>query len=265
MHKPNFTLRGIERQIDAEIQAMRAAASLEDSPTAPEIAEGHHVVRLLECAEENDYVYLLLELCEEGDLLRRLHVEPKQRFSEASGAIWARQLFLGLRTVHSLGFLHRDIKPDNLLCTDGGVLKIADFGWCCLRSEAPTCLAGTFQYMAPEVLRNAPQTEQVDVWSAGVTLYQILVGKPLLNTYLGAGATHLSECDPHRSTAIKQRWLVDEILTTCPPAHELRPEDISPLCWDFIRRTLTPEPTQRISVDAALEHPWLDAAPTLQL
>jgi len=258
MHRPNFAMRGIEKQIDLEIGAMRAATAKED--TCPD-AEGHHVLRLLDVAEDCEYVFLLLELCEDGDLLRKLHYEPRQRFSETSAATWARQLFLGLQTVHSLGFLHRDIKPDNLLCGDGGRLKIGDFGWCCLASEAPTCLAGTFQYMAPEVLRNQPQTEQVDVWSAGVTLYQLLLGRPLLNTYLGPGATHYSECDPHRATAMKQRWLVDEIFATCPPPYEHRPEELSPLCWDFLRRVLAPEPSQRISVEAALEHPWLVTAP----
>jgi len=259
MHRPNFTLRGIERQLDAEIESMMAAANFEDQNDDNGAVEGHHVLRLLNVVEENEYVYLLLELCEEGDLLRRLHIEPRQRFTEAQGALWARQLFLGLQTVHSLGFLHRDIKPDNLLLTDGYNLKIADFGWCCLTQEAPTSLAGTFQYMAPEVLQNAPQDEQVDVWSAGITLYQVLVGRPLLNTPLGPGATQLSESDPHRATAIKQRWLLEEINSICPPPFDRCPEDLSATCWDFIRCVLMPEPQLRITVAQALEHPWLRA------
>jgi len=258
MHRPNFAMRGIEQQIDLEVGAMLAAAAREDRRCDN---EGHHVLRLYNVTEENDYVYLLMDLCEEGDLLRKLTCESRQRFDEDCVATWARQLFLGLRLVHSLGFLHRDIKPDNLLCADGGRLKIADFGWCCMSRDAPASLAGTFQYMAPEVLLNQPQTEQVDVWSAGVTLYQMLLGRPLLNTYLGPGATQVSDCDPHRSTAIKQRWLVEEICATCPPPLESRPDGVTPLCWDFMRCLLTPEPAQRISVDAALEHPWLATGP----
>lgn len=252
MHRPNYALRGIEKQIGAEILAMRLAAE-----AAEEGKSEGHIVQLLDAVEEYDYVFLLLELCEQGDLLRMLHMEPAQRFCEEVGARWARQLLLGLRTVHTLGFLHRDIKLDNLLCTDGHILKIADFGWCSTIAEAPTCLAGTFQYMAPEVLRNSPQTKAVDVWSAGVALHQMLVGKPLLMTYLGPGATQLTECDPHGATAVKQRRLLEEIAATCPPSYDRRPPDLSPMCWDFLRQMLIPEAKNRITVDAALRHPWL--------
>uniref|UniRef100_A0A7S1RGK3 Protein kinase domain-containing protein n=1 Tax=Alexandrium catenella TaxID=2925 RepID=A0A7S1RGK3_ALECA len=252
MHRPNFALRGIEKQIENEITAMRMASEVADSGHS----EGN-IVQLLEYTEECDYVFLLLELCEQGDLLRKLNAEPLQRFHEDEGAVWARQLLLGLRTLHRLGFLHRDIKPDNLLCTEGSVLKIADFGWCSLSEEAPTCLAGTFQYMAPEVLHNKPQTEAVDVWSAGVSLHQMLVGRALLTTYLGPGATQLTECDPHRATSVKQRRLLAEISAICPPSYDRRPPHLSPLCWDFLRQLLIPEAESRITVDAALRHPWI--------
>lgn len=256
MHRPNFTLRGIERQIDAEIRAMQLAA-LEFQETKQE----NHIVRLLQAMEEGEYVFIMLELCSQGDLLRMLYQQPAGRFSEDLAAEWARQLLQGLFTLHKLGVIHRDIKPDNLLCTGQGVLKIADFGWCAEIREAPTVLAGTFQYMAPEVLQNLPQTEKADVWSAGVTLYQLIVGRPLLTTYLGPGATERTHQDPHLATAIKQRWLVEEIFATCPPSEDLRPQDVSSPCWDFLRRLLAPEVEQRISVEEALRHRWLVTQP----
>eukprot|EP00930_Biecheleria_cincta_P070509 TRINITY_DN58147_c0_g1_i1.p1 TRINITY_DN58147_c0_g1~~TRINITY_DN58147_c0_g1_i1.p1 ORF type:complete len:812 (-),score=125.05 TRINITY_DN58147_c0_g1_i1:190-2625(-) len=252
MHRPNFALRGIERQIEAEIEAMRLASEL-----SRDTKEELFILKLLDVVEEGEFVYLLLELCEQGDLLKKMQLEPTQRVCEQDAVVIAKQLIMGLKTVHSLGFIHRDIKPDNLLCTEDGLLKIADFGWCCTTAEAPSHLAGTFQYMAPEVLSNIPQTVQADVWSAGVTLYQMMMGRPLLQTYLGPGATNISEQDPHRATAVKQRWLIDEIHSTCPPAMENRPSDISLTCWDFLRQLLHPDPTQRGTVDAVLHHPWL--------
>lgn len=259
MHRPNFALRGIERQIEAEIEAMRLAAEL-----ARDTKEELYIVRFLDVVEEGEYVYLLLELCEHGDLLRTILSQPAQRINEQEAAIVAKHLMMGLRTVHELGFIHRDIKPDNLLVTSEGMLKIADFGWCCTIAEAPTSLAGTFQYMAPEVLSNAPQTVQADVWSAGVTLYQMIIGRTLLQTYLGPGATNISEQDPHRATAIKQQWLVDEINRSCPPLVENRPLDLSQNCWDFLRQLLHPDPAQRITVQAALCHPWLKMPAVLE-
>jgi aurora kinase/aurora kinase A len=249
MHWPNFAMRGIEAQIDAEIRAMRLAAESGE--------EENYIVRMVNHAEEGEYVFVLLELCGQGDLLRLLMGQPLGQFSEDAAQRWTRQLLLGLRTLHYLGILHRDIKPDNLLCTEDGTLKIADFGWCAEVKDAPTALAGTFQYMAPEVLQNQPQTEAVDVWSTGATLYQLLTGRAFLNTYLGPGATNLSQRDPHEATRIKQSWLIQEIMDTCPPSAELKPESVSNLCWDFLGRLLEPDVQQRVTVEEALQHPWI--------
>mmetsp|Transcript_12231 Transcript_12231/g.22624 ORF Transcript_12231/g.22624 Transcript_12231/m.22624 type:complete len:1055 (-) Transcript_12231:71-3235(-) len=256
MHRPNFALRGIEKQISNEIAAMDRAVSI-----AHECAVEAHVVHLLDVTEEGNFVFLLMELCEGGDLLRRLYADPLGRFTESTTCVWAQQLLLGLRNIHATGILHRDIKPDNLLCNEEGMLKIADFGWCTELVEEPNNLAGTFVYMSPEVLASELQTEKVDVWSTGITLYQMLVGKPLLNTYLGPGATNLTATNPHEATNVKLRWLLEEIQTTCPPSVEQKPADLSMTCWDFLRCLLVPEVEARATVEQALDHPWLAHLP----
>jgi len=254
MSRPNFASRGIEKQIDSEVTTMLNAAR-----AAKEEQMENHVVRLFDAKEEGDHVYLLLELCEHGDLQRLMRLQPSRRFPENSVAVWAKQLLIGLRSVHELGVIHRDIKPDNLLCTEDDLLKIADFGWCAEACQAPTSLAGTFQYMAPEVLQNQPQTEKVDVWSCGVVLFELLVGRQLLTTYLGPGATGLTNQDPYGSAAVKQAKLMEEISATCPPTHDSRPSDLSYSCWDFLRCFLMPDASSRITVEAALQHPWLSS------
>ncbi|CAE7257146.1 aurK [Symbiodinium sp. CCMP2592] len=169
----------------------------------------------------------------------------------------ARQLMLGLKVVHKLGFIHRDIKPANLLCAADGLLRIADFGWCCHKEDSPTCLAGTLLYMAPEVLSNVPQTVKADVWSAGMTLFQMIAGRTLLQTNLDPGMTKLSERDPVKSTLLRQQWLLREIDAVCPPSDKLRPNHVSPSAWDLVQKMLKTDPAERISVDEALSHPWL--------
>lgn len=251
MHWPNFHLRGIEAQIDAEIRAMALAAQGWKS------GEENHIVRMLRHTDEGEYVFVLLELCGQGDILRQLSAQQSGKFPERKAANWALHLFLGLKNIHSLGVIHRDIKPDNLLCCDDGTLKIADFGWCAERRDKPTALAGTFQYMAPEVLKNQTQTEAVDVWSAGATLFQLLTGRALLQTYLGPNATNLSNTNPHEATRIKQSWLVREIEDNCPPHYDKKPDDLSSQCWDFLRGILHPDTNKRATVAEALRHPWL--------
>lgn len=251
MHWPNFQLRGIEAQIDAELRAMQFAAD------RCKAGEENHIVKMLKHVEEGEYVFVLLDLCGQGDILRQLSAQASGKFPERMAATWALHLFLGLKNIHELGVIHRDIKPDNLLCTDEGILKIADFGWCAEKVDRPTALAGTFQYMAPEVLQNHTQTEAVDVWSAGATLFQLLTGRAMLQTYLGPGATNLSNANPHEATRIKQSWLVREIRDNCPPSPEKKPDDLSAQCWDFLRCILVPDVRQRATVDEALRHPWI--------
>jgi len=224
----------------------------------------NHILMLLDSTEEHDRVYLLLELCANGDLLQQMHRQPTGRLSENAVAVCAKQLLTGLRTLHALGVIHRDIKPENLLCTNENIIKIADFGWCAEVRDAPAALAGTFQYMAPEVLKNEPQTEKADIWSLGVVLFELLTGRKMLTTNLGRGATGLTHDDPHGATAVKQERLIKEIISTCPPSYQTWPQDLSFLCWDFIRHFLLPDVNSRITAEAALHHPWLETF-TLQM
>jgi serine/threonine protein kinase len=252
MNRPNFAIRGIEAQLDAEIEAMKRCAKNRQC---------RHVVRLYETAEENSHVYLRLELCK-CDLLRYANSQPSMRLTESDITDFTRQLFVGLRDLHALGILHRDIKPENLLLTSDGILKIADFGWCADLKDKPSSLAGTFQYMAPEILGSlGVQTEACDVWSSGITILQLASGRPLLTTYLGPGATGISNTDPHQATKLKTQSLVDEIFQKCPMAEDMRPSDLSWRCWDCLRSMLIPEAPQRMSVDEALKHCWLEVAP----
>lgn len=253
MSRHEFAVRGIESQIESEIAAMRRCA---------EVPWCTNVVKLLDTAEENGIVYLLLELCH-YDLLRHMGMQPSGRLTEADARRWTRQLLLGLRDLHSFGIVHRDVKPENLLCARDGKLKIADFGWCCNLDLEQKSMAGTFQYMSPEMFKGEEQTEGTDIWSTGMTLYQLLTGKNLLNVNIGPGITGLSQTDPHAATDARKKIMLEEIKKCCPPKDQDRPgsEDgatwtISPLCWDLLQRMLEPDPALRIPVSKALQHPW---------
>ncbi len=112
----------------------------------------------------------------EGETLRQRVDKGALSVREATGL--AIQLCEGLAKAHRCGVVHRDIKPDNLILTGDGVLKIVDFGIAKLLGSKgqtqPGLVVGTPAYMAPEQIQGADVDQRADIWSAGVALFYML-------------------------------------------------------------------------------------------
>uniref|UniRef100_A0A7S1AM46 Protein kinase domain-containing protein n=1 Tax=Noctiluca scintillans TaxID=2966 RepID=A0A7S1AM46_NOCSC len=164
-----FAARNVEDLIASEINGMARCS---------ERGACRHVVRLLESAEENDRVFLRMELCH-SSLLIYLRGCPNYRIEEPKLAPWATQLCLGLMDIHAAGILHRDIKPENFRFRDTrtGELVLLDFGLSTVSEPANVIRTrvGTMAYAAPEVHTRRYGTA-ADVWSIGVMLYVMLTG-----------------------------------------------------------------------------------------
>jgi len=248
MERSFFASRGMEYLIMNEINSMKRCV---------EQGSLRRVVRLFDAREEEGNVYLRMELCQ-TNLLVHVNSFPGHRAQEGNVNIWAVQLCLGLEDIHQVGIIHRDIKPENLLLASDGTLKIADFGWSADISENNCSLAGTFQFMAPEILEEeTAHTTAVDVWSAGATLIQVLMGRAFLRVALGLGPTGLSANDPQGATKVRCTRLLCEIAEVCPLKEEHRPEFLSQCCWDFLRQMLIPEVERRFTIMQALDHTWI--------
>lgn len=91
------------------------------------------------------------------------------------------QILLGLNHIHAKNLIHRDIKPDNIMIDVNGKVKILDFGWGfkieAHKLEKDNHQIGTVHYMAPELIARDDYDQKVDIWSAGVLLYEMCVGK----------------------------------------------------------------------------------------
>ncbi|KAL8484297.1 hypothetical protein ACS0TY_026831 [Phlomoides rotata] len=147
------------------------------------------ILRLHDVYEDDDYIHLITDLCDGGDLFDR--ITSGTRFSEPDVAAVLKQLMVAIAFCHRLGVAHRDIKPDNILFDSRGKLKLADFGSAeMFEISEMNDVVGTPYYVAPEVLMGRNYNEKVDVWSAGVILYIMLAGVP---PFYGEGPTETFE------------------------------------------------------------------------
>src|SRR5688572_800316 len=145
----------------------RAAAAL-DHP---------NVCTVYDIGAVGEQVYIAMAFIEGESLKQKISREPLP-FDEAIET--CTQVALGLREAHSKGIVHRDIKPSNLLITRSGVVRIVDFGLALLpvdeKLTRENLSVGTPGYMSPEQVRAETVDHRSDLWSLGVTLYEMLIG-----------------------------------------------------------------------------------------
>ncbi len=130
------------------------------------------------CSEDGSY-YIAMEYVRGGTLKDRISRERALEPREAAAV--AAQISEALRAAHERGIVHRDVKPQNVLLTEGGDVKVADFG--IVRAAAATTISqtglilGTASYMSPEQALGKPVTPESDLYSLGVVLYEMLTGR----------------------------------------------------------------------------------------
>jgi calcium-dependent protein kinase len=152
-----------------------------------------NILRLYEAFEDHDAIFLVLELCEGGDLLERV-AAPHDQMPEREAAVLLMQMLGAIQHLHLHGVIHRDVKPENFLFTrrepereplppEVGPMKLIDFGLSRRLSRESgvtmTPKIGTTEYMAPEAFNGQvaeKQADRIDMWSLGVVLHTMLTG-----------------------------------------------------------------------------------------
>lgn len=136
-----------------------------------------NIVSVYQFGEDGDCAYIVMEYVAGNSL--RDYLRRPERFSRAEVFCLMRQLLEALHFAHERGVVHRDIKPANLIVADDGRLKISDFGIARTESSQVTrvnAVVGSPGYIAPEQYTGGAQDCRVDVFAAGVLLYQLLTG-----------------------------------------------------------------------------------------
>ncbi|CAH0553539.1 unnamed protein product [Brassicogethes aeneus] len=192
------------------------------------------ILELYNYFEDINYVYLVLELCQNGELQQYV---KKKNLAENEVSTIMQQVVEGLKYLHSHNILHRDLSLSNLLLTRDMQVKIADFGLATQLTrpdEKHMTMCGTPNYISPEVASRGSHGLEADVWGLGCLLYTLLVGSPPFDTQ-GIQGT----------------------LTRVVMANYQLPSYLSLEAKDLINSLLRKNPKDRISLEQILDHPFM--------
>ncbi|XP_031710725.1 serine/threonine-protein kinase PLK3 [Anarrhichthys ocellatus] len=191
-----------------------------------------HVVKFSHHFEDQDNIYIFLELCSRKSLAhiwkaRHTLTEPEVRY-------YLRQIISGLKYIHSRGILHRDLKLGNFFVNENMDLRLGDFG---LAAKLETVemrkktICGTPNYLAPEVLNRQGHGTESDVWSLGCVMYTLMCGNP-----------------PFETLDLKETYkCIKDVRYNLPAS-------LSPAAQKLISGILQKNPSDRLSLDQILNH-----------
>ncbi|XP_075049186.1 serine/threonine-protein kinase PAK 6 [Mixophyes fleayi] len=196
-----------------------------------------NVVEMYKSYLVGEELWVMMEYVQGGALT---DIVSQTRLNEEQIATVCKSVLQALEYLHSQGVIHRDIKSDSILLTLDGRVKLSDFGFCAqISKDVPKrkSLVGTPYWMAPEVIMRTAYSTEVDIWSLGIMVIEMVDGEP-----------------PYFSDSPVQAM---KRLRDSPPPKMKNSHKASPILRDFLERMLTREAAERATAQELLDHFFL--------
>ena len=154
-----------------------------------------NIVNVYDVGEENGIYYIVMELVD-GITLKK-YIEKKARLSFKEAVSIAIQVSMGIEAAHNNHIIHRDIKPQNIIISKDGKVKVTDFGIAkaATSNTITSNVMGSVHYTSPEQARGGYSDEKSDIYSLGITIFEMLTGRVPFNgeTTVAIAIKHIQE------------------------------------------------------------------------
>ena len=241
VHDLEFNKKFAVKQISKEVvsKSSRGASAVISEIEIMRKINHPRIVKLYKVYENENFVSLVLDFVEGGDLYHR--IQKKEKFPEEVAANFIINFLDVLKYLHSLNIVHRDLKPENIIMSsieEDTEFKLCDFGLACIAGDDQVLRCGSPGYVAPEILMKKSYNNKVDIFSAGIILFIILSGRA---PFYGKNPNEIllknKEC---RLIFHDKYW-----------GH------LSRDCINLVIKLTEPDPNERLSAEQALRHSWL--------
>lgn len=192
------------------------------------------IVSLNYAFQTTKFLYLILELCPNGDLLNQ--IETKGSLNENDAKFYLAEVILALEHLHSLDIIYRDLKPANILIDATGHAKLADFGLAkekVDKNNPAMTMAGSPAYLPPEIVSKKGASKASDIYGIGPLLYELLTGAP-----------------PYYSADI------DVLFSNIRQGRLTFPPMVSANAKDLIMQVMNKDPVKRPQISQIKRHPF---------
>ncbi len=204
-----------------------------------------NIVNVYDVGEENGIYYIVMELVE-GITLKK-YIEKKARLSYKEAVSIAIQISLGIEAAHNNHIIHRDIKPQNIIISKEGKVKVTDFGIAkaATSNTITSNVMGSVHYTSPEQARGGYSDEKSDIYSLGITMFEMLTGRLPFNgeTTVAIAIKHIQEEMPSVQEFVPEiPYGVEQIvLKCCQKSPDRRYQTMASLIEDLKKSLLNPE------------------------